>query len=147
MQTVHDAIGVVGREPQRPLLLIATAAAKPFRGRPPRHQEHLTTAGRETMSQVDMPPPAQRALHTLSTRTPRSLLAYDISPKDYLLYLSRNDYGNKLRDYPLQIALETSRIADKSTWVVNETEKPLASLMLSILGYVDAQLLSQLLIS
>ena len=99
------------------------------------------------MSQVDMPPPGQRALHTLSTRTPRSLLAYDISPKDYLLYLSRNDYGNKLRDYPLQLALETSRIADKSTWVVNETEKPLASLMLSILGYVDAQLLSQLLIS
>ena len=44
----HDAIGTAGRESRRRLFLIATAAAEPSRGRPPRRQEHLTTAGRKS---------------------------------------------------------------------------------------------------
>lgn len=49
--TPHDAKGTAGREPQRSLFPVATAAAKPSRGRPPRRQEHLTTTG--TFAQKD----------------------------------------------------------------------------------------------
>lgn len=52
MQTAHDAIGTAGREPQRSLFLVATAAAKPSRSRPSRRQEHLTTAGRGTLERL-----------------------------------------------------------------------------------------------
>lgn len=60
--------GPLGENPQRPLFLIATAAAEPSCGRPPRRQEHLTTAGRETMTQVDNLP--ELSLKSFPARRP-----------------------------------------------------------------------------
>lgn len=69
------------------------------------------------------------------------------SSKGCLFCLPRNDDGNEFRDYLLEVTLETSWVSDKSTWVVDEAEKPLASWMLSILRNVDAQLLAKLLVT
>lgn len=64
-----------------------------------------------------------------------------------LFCLPRNDDGNEFRDYLLEVPLEASWVPDKSTWVVDEAEKPLASWMLSVLRNVDAQLLAKLLVT
>ena len=60
------------------------------------------------------------------------------SSKGCLFCLPRNDDGNESRDYLLEVTLETGWVSDKSTWVVDEAEKPLASWMLSVLRNVDA---------
>lgn len=60
------------------------------------------------------------------------------SSKGCLFCLLRNDDGNESRDYLLEVTLETGWVSDKSTWVVDEAEKPLASWMLSVLRNVDA---------
>ena len=69
------------------------------------------------------------------------------SSKGCLFCLPRNDDGNEFRDYLLEVTLETSWVSDKSTWVVDEAEKSLASWMPSVLRNVDAQLLAKLLVT
>ena len=46
-KAAHGRKGAARGSPEWPRFPPATAAAKPSRGRPPRRQEHLTTAGRE----------------------------------------------------------------------------------------------------